>query len=141
MKDILYPVFGLAFWTSLVLLLIPFYRARAVKRRGIAVDDFKYGESASVPDKVCIPNRAYMNLLEMPMLFYVVCLLICVTQIGTSSMLMLAWAYVALRILHSVIHLTYNKVMHRLTAFAISNVVLVTLWFMALGGLLSNGDV
>jgi len=105
------------------------------------VDDFKYGESSSVPDKVCIPNRAYMNLLEMPMLFYVVCLLIYVTQIGTSSMPMLAWSYVALRILHSVIHLTYNKVMHRLTAFAISNVVLVTLWFMALAGLLSNGDV
>jgi len=137
MNDILYPIFALAFWTSLVLLLIPFYRARSVKRCETVVDDFKYGESASVPDKVCIPNRAYMNLLEMPMLFYVVCLLIYVTQISTSSMVAFAWAYVAIRIVHSLIHLTYNKVMHRLTAFAISNVVLVALWFMALRGLVS----
>jgi hypothetical protein len=48
-QSILYPVFGLAFWTSLVLLLIPIVRARSVKRREIVVDDFKYGESPAVP--------------------------------------------------------------------------------------------
>ena len=44
--------------------------------------------------------------------------------------LALAWAYVALRAIHSVIHLSYNKVTHRLLAYATSNVVLAAFWVM-----------
>jgi len=49
---------------------------------------------------------------------------------GTSTFdgLALAWAYVACRALHSLIHLTYNNVLHRLAAFAASNVVLLVIW-------------
>lgn len=128
---ILYPLFALAGWTFLVLLLIPFYRVRAGLRHEIKSDDFKYGESPTVPPYVSVPNRNYMNLLELPMLFYVVCVLLYVTAGGSSIAIKLAWAYVALRIIHSVIHLSYNKVMHRLTAFAASNFVLITLWIVA----------
>lgn len=128
---IVYPVLALAAWTFLVLLLIPFYRVRAGLRREIKTDDFKFGESASVPPYVSIPNRNYMNLLELPMLFYVVSLLLYVTAGGSAIAIKLAWAYVILRIIHSFIHLSYNNVMHRLTAFAISNFVLVALWIVA----------
>jgi hypothetical protein len=128
---ILYPVFALATWTFLVLLLIPFYRVRAGLRREIKSDDFKYGESASVPAYVSIPNRNYMNLLELPMLFYVVCVLLYVSAGESSFAIKLAWAYLVLRIVHSVIHLSYNNVIHRLIAFAASNFVLVGLWIVA----------
>lgn len=128
---ILYPVFALALWTSLVLLQIPLARFRAGARREVRVNDFKYGESASVPPYVSIPNRNYMNLLEMPVLFYVVCLLSYVTGGASPTMLMLAWAYVALRMVHSLIHLSYNNVMHRLMAFAASNLLLIALWVLA----------
>lgn len=130
---ILYPVFALALWTSLVLLLIPITRFRSGRRREIVVNDFKYGESPTVPPHVSIPNRNYMNLLEMPMLFYVVCLLIYVTGGASTAMATTAWAYVALRVLHSAIHLTYNRVVHRLGVFAVSNAVLIALWVMAAG--------
>ena len=129
--DILHPIFALAAWTFLVLLLIPFYRIRAGQRREIRTEDFKYGESATVPGYVSIPNRNYMNLLELPILFYVVCILFFITGNASSVVIFLAWTYVALRVLHSLIHLSYNKVMHRLTAFASSNVVLITLWIIA----------
>ena len=129
--EILYPVFALAAWTFLVLLLIPFYRFRAGRRREIRSEDFKYGESATVPPYVSIPNRNYMNLLELPILFYVVCLLIFVTSSTSSQAIQLAWAYVVLRIIHSLIHLSYNNVMHRLTAFALSNFALISLWVVA----------
>jgi hypothetical protein len=46
---ILYPLFSLAAWTLLVLVLIPIARVRAVRQHEIAPDDFKYGESAKVP--------------------------------------------------------------------------------------------
>src|SRR6185295_5050831 len=114
--------------TFAVLLLIPVRRFRAGSAGQIRYDDFKYGESARVPPEVSIPNRNMMNLLELPLLFYVVCLLFYVTDRVNSTALALAWTYVALRIAHSAIHVTYNRVRDRLTAFAASNVVLVMLW-------------
>jgi len=128
---ILYPLFALAGWTLLVLLLIPFVRVRSVRRREIGPNDFKYGESTAVPPNVSIPNRNYMNLLELPMLFYVVCLVLSVTAGASPLAVFVAWAYVGLRIVHSLIHLTYNHVLHRLFAFTLSNVALVSLWVIA----------
>ena|SRR2546421_10432169 len=125
---ILYPIVALATLTFVVLLLIPFARFRAAARGRVTVADFRYGESANVPGDVSLPNRNLMNLLELPLLFYVGCLALYVTNTVDTVALVLAWAYVALRVAHSLIHLTYNNVFHRLSAFAASNVLLVALW-------------
>ncbi len=130
-SSILYPVFALAALTGVVLLLIPFTRVRAVLRREVRAADFRLGESDAVPDAVRIPNRNYMNLLELPVLFYVVCLIFYVAAQPTPAAVWLAWAYVGLRALHTAVHLTYNHVLHRLGVFAASNVVLVALWVLA----------
>ena len=137
--DILCPVFTLAAWTFLVLLLIPFVRVRSVRRREIGPNDFKYGESQAVPPSVSIPNRNYMNLLELPMLFYVVCVILYVTAGASRVAIFVAWAYVALRVVHSLIHLTYNHVLHRLSAFTLSNAALVSLWVIAGVHVVLNG--
>lgn len=136
--DILCPVFALAAWTFLVLLLIPFVRVRSVRRREIGPNDFKYGESQAVPPNVSIPNRNYMNLLEMPMLFYVICVILYVTGGASRLAVLVAWAYVAFRVVHSLIHLSYNHVLHRLAAFTLSNVALVSLWVLGAEHVLSN---
>ena len=128
---ILYPMFALAAWTLVVLLLIPFARTRSARRREIVIDDFKYGESPAVPPAVSIPNRNFMNLLELPMLFYVVCIVLYVTAGASTTTIALAWAFVVLRVVHSLIHLSYNHVVHRLVAFSASNVALVVLWVTA----------
>ena len=128
---VLYPMFALAAWTLIVLVLIPLARARSARRREIVIDDFKYGESPAVPGAVSIPNRNYMNLLELPMLFYVVCIVLYLTAGASTTAIALAWAYVVLRVVHSVIHLSYNRVVHRLAAFTASNVALVMLWVTA----------
>ncbi len=122
------PMLALVFVTFTVLLRIPFVRIRAGRSRRIEVDDFKYGESTRVPPDVSIPNRNYMNLLELPVLFYAVCLSFYVTRRVDETTLVLAWVYVALRAVHSLVHLTYNHVIHRLAVFAASNVVLLVLW-------------
>ncbi|HEX3888068.1 MAG TPA: MAPEG family protein [Phenylobacterium sp.] len=124
------PMGSLAFLTFGVLLLIPIRRLRAGAAGQIVSDDFKFGESANVPGHVAIPNRNYMNLLELPMLFYVGSLMFYVTGRVDGLVLGIAWLYVALRIVHSIIHLTYNKVMHRLAPFALSNLVLTAYWLM-----------
>jgi hypothetical protein len=128
---ILYPLFALAAWTLLVLGLIPIARVRSVRQREIAPNDFKYGDSAKVPGRVSIPNRDYMHLLELPMLFCVVGVLLYVTGGASSPALAVAWAFVALRVVHSLVHLTYNHVLHRLAVFTLANVALVALWILA----------
>jgi hypothetical protein len=128
---LLHPVFALAAWTGMVLLLIPFFRVRAGMRREIRTDDFKFGESAAVPSYVSIPNRNYMNLLELPVLFYVVCLMLHFGAGASPLAVRLAWAFVFFRVVHSLIHLTCNRVIHRLGAFALSNGILIALWVVA----------
>ena len=126
--SILFPMVALAALTFAVLLLIPLRRFRAGFAGQVNIDDFKYGESGRVPPEVSIPNRNMMNLLELPVLFYVACLTYFVTERVDDGALTLAWIYVGLRVAHSAIHLTYNGVRHRLVVFAASNVVLVMFW-------------
>jgi hypothetical protein len=136
--DILWPMGALALLTFGVLGLIPIRRIGAALKQEITPDDFRYGESERVSGRVSIPNRAMMNLLELPVLFYVVCLMSYVTdRVGTAT-LYLAWLYVGLRFVHTAIHLTYNNVVHRLIPFAASNVVLIAMWVIFFAGLVAR---
>jgi hypothetical protein len=127
-REILHPMAALAMLTFLVLLLIPHARFKAARKRQVTVKDFRYGESANVPGEVSIPNRNLINLLEMPVLFYAACLTLFVTRSADPVFVYLAWAYFALRVGHSLVHLTYNNVLHRLAVFAAGNVVLAIIW-------------
>ena len=128
MSAIFYPVAALVALTFAVALLIPYARFRAAFRGQVKAKDFRYGESANVPGVVSLPNRNLMNLLELPILFYVVCIALYVTRTADDAAIVLAWLYVALRGAHSVVHLSYNNVFHRLAVYAASNVVLLVLW-------------
>lgn len=124
------PMGALALLTFIVLALIPTRRFRAAFAGQVKPDDFRFGESPAVPGHVSIPNRNYMNLLELPMLFYVAGLMFYVAGRVEQTTLTIAWAYVGLRAAHSLIHLTYNNIYHRLTAFALSNLVLMAFWLV-----------
>ncbi|EQA44474.1 MAPEG family protein [Leptospira broomii serovar Hurstbridge str. 5399] len=125
---ILFPVGALGFLTFFVVLLIPIRRFKAAFSGKVTAEDFKYGESKRVPPWVSIPNRNYMNLLEAPMLFYVICTILYVANSVNLTNLVLAWVYVILRILHSFVHLTFNHIFCRLGLFAASNFVLAAMW-------------
>jgi len=122
------PMGALVALTFLVLMFVPIRRFQAAFSGKVKRDDFKFGESTNVPGIVSIPNRNLMNLLELPVLFYVCCLALFVSDRVTERELYLAWGYVGLRALHSLVHLTFNHVLVRLTLFAASNVALITMW-------------
>jgi hypothetical protein len=126
--DILFPMTGMAGWTFIVLLLVPYRRIKAAMNKQVAASDFKLGESANVPPYVTVVNRNLINLLEIPVLFYVVCLALYVTNHVNSMAVLVAWTYVGLRLAHSLIHVTYNNVFHRLAFYGLSNLVLIALW-------------
>jgi len=135
-NTIFIPMMLLVGWTLLVMMVIPYRRFKAGFAKQVTYRDFLLGESDRVPDWVRIPNRNYMNLLESPLLFYVVCLIAYLTEQVTVTVLSLAWLFLFARILHSLVHLTYNRVGHRLLFFGMSYLILLTLWIRVFWGLI-----
>jgi hypothetical protein len=74
------------------------------------------------------PASNFRNLFEMPVLFFLAVVLALVLLIQDDLLVQLAWAFVALRAVHSLIHCTYNRVLHRFVAYAASSLVLLLMW-------------
>jgi len=68
------------------------------------------------------------NLFEMPILFYVAAMLVVLLLIQDALLVRLAWGFVIMRVIHSAVHCTYNRVMHRFIAYFISCIFLLLLW-------------
>ena len=78
----------------------------------------------------------FRNLFELPVLFYLALVVAAITAQVTMLVLVLAWLFVVLRVLHSAIHCGYNKVMHRFKAYLLGGVVLWVLWGVLAVGVL-----
>lgn len=74
------------------------------------------------------PARTYNNLMQAPMLFYVISLLMIVTPWADLAQIRLAWLYVGLRAAHALIYLAWNNVSLRFAAFGASVIVLMGMW-------------
>ena len=70
----------------------------------------------------------FRNLFEVPVLFYLATVVVHVLNQVDATTVVIAWAFVALRYVHSVIHVTYNRVTHRFTAYVAGCLVLWLLW-------------
>jgi hypothetical protein len=125
---IFWPMIAMALLTFIPLGMMPIKRIRSSLRGDTTPDDYKLGETARVPADISLTNRNYMNTLEVPLLFHVLSLALYAAHKVDVVFLSLAWAYVVLRSGHSMIHLTYNRVTHRVMPFAASNFVLIAMW-------------
>ncbi len=81
-----------------------------------------------LPNKAKFAGENYNHQFEMPVLFYALCLGAMTTGLGDAMTVLFAWAYVGLRLVHHVIHVTYNKVMHRFAVFFLSGLVLMIMF-------------
>lgn len=70
----------------------------------------------------------FRNLFEIPVLFYAVCPVLFLTGNVTLLQLSLAWAFVLTRVIHSCVHVTYNKVMHRFNVFVLGMAAVFAMW-------------
>lgn len=66
----------------------------------------------------------FINLFEVPVLFYVLVLATLTSGVSDPALVVLAWTFVALRAMHSLIQCSYNRVMHRFTVYALATVSL-----------------
>lgn len=124
--NILYPVFAMLALTMIVLIRMGLARYHAVRRREV---DGRYYElyQGEEPPRLRLLSRHYSNLLETPPLFYITCLIAFVTGQQGALVIGLAWAYVALRFVHTYIHLSGNVVINRFRVFVLSVFVLAAM--------------
>lgn len=129
-NPLLLPLLAMVGLTLLVWVRLYVVRVREMKRSRI--DPQRLAGSA---DKGLLKDtRAsdnFINLFEVPVLFYVLVLASVASGVSDPVLLVLAWTFVGLRALHSLIQCSYNRVMHRFTAYALGTVSL----FLYLGRL------
>lgn len=128
-QPILLPLLAQVLLTFLVWVYLYVTRFSEISRKGInaqQLSDRSQGQ-ALLKDSAG-PADNFKNLFEMPVLFYLAILLSLTLLLQDELLVQLAWGFVILRALHSLVHCTYNRVIHRFTAYLASSLVLILMW-------------
>jgi hypothetical protein len=128
-EPILLPVVCLVIWTLIQLAWMAAVRLPAIGKAGLGPTA---GERTSdlatqLPKEVQWKADNYNHLLEQPTAFYACALTLALAGAGDGTNLYLAWAYVGIRVIHSIVHSTSNKVMLRFGLFLLSSIVLLVM--------------
>lgn len=126
---ILAPVVALVLWSLVMWVWLYATRLPAMQKAKIALDPAKSpGElTAALPPQVRWKADNYNHLMEQPTIFYATALALAVAGAGDGLNALLAWAYVALRVIHSLVQATVNVIMVRFLVFALASVVLAVM--------------
>ena len=125
--SIVYPMLALFALTGLVWLWLYRQRIGAHGKGELTQSYMRTAEGPAPPERVIAAGRHFANLLEVPVIFYVTCVLLLVTGTLDRGQLIAAWLYVGLRAVHSLVHLSYNNPYHRLAAYVASCLVLAVM--------------
>jgi hypothetical protein len=129
--DILQPVVALLAWTMVMWVWMYATRIPAMNKAGIDAKNLVGGEGSSLraklPDTVSWKADNYNHLHEAPTLFYAVAIVLAIIGQGDGLNTTIAWAYVGLRVAHSIVQATFNRVVVRFTLFALSSLALMAL--------------
>jgi len=122
------PVVALVILTAIVILIMVVFRNFAFVRGAASGRYFKTFTTDKPDEWVERPTRTYMNLLELPVLFYVVCLLMLTTGKFDAVQVSLAYVFVITRYVHAFIYIGFNHVPLRFVAFMTGVLTLVVIW-------------
>ena len=129
--DILQPVVALAVWTMVMWAWMYATRIPAMNAAKVDPDSLARDREATLdrllPPQVQWKAHNYNHLHEAPTVFYAVALVLALVGEGDGLSALLAWLYVVLRVIHSLIQAIANRVVWRFAVFVISSVVLIAL--------------
>ena len=129
--DILQPVVALMIWTMVMWVWMYATRIPAMQKAKIdaagLVGTTGASLRATLPDKVNWKADNYNHLHEAPTVFYAVAIVLAILGQGDGMNAFLAWIYTGLRVAHSLVQATANRVVVRFVLFALSSVVLMAL--------------
>lgn len=127
-SQLLFPLLALVILSLIVGLRMLFCRVREMRGKRIhpqaAANSVQM--AARLEDVQAADN--FRNLFETPVMFYALCAMAVALGFVPEWLVLCSWAYVALRYLHSLIHCSYNKVMHRLSVFSLGFFLLIGMW-------------
>ncbi|KAL6915057.1 hypothetical protein FSST1_012817 [Fusarium sambucinum] len=128
-KPLLGPLLGLNAWTFAMEALLYIRRTPALSKYNISFDPaiVKKEKAEKLPASVQWPADNFNNLLEQPTQFYAVLLGLTALGVKDKITVRMAWGYVGLRFIYSMVHVTTNNVLVRFPVFAASSLVLVGL--------------
>ena len=126
---ILGPVMALVLWSFVMWAWLYATRIPAITRLKITYDPRRPASEfdAAMPPEVRWKADNYNHLMEQPTIFYATALTLALLGLGTGVNLWLAWAYVLLRVIHSLVQATTNIILLRFGIFMVSSVVLLIL--------------
>jgi hypothetical protein len=136
---LVYPMLALVLLTGLVLIILFRSRVRSVREGKVKASYFKIFQGGVEPEYAAKPARHFTNLLETPTLFYAACLAAMVTHSAGPIIQALAWVYVAVRVVHAVVHLGSNKLRPRIAAYFCGWLVLLTMWIVVAFSVATEG--
>lgn len=129
--DILQPVVALLAWTMVMWIWMYATRIPAMNAAGIDAKNLVGSDGASLraqlPESTSWKADNYNHLHEAPTLFYATAIVLAIVGAGDGMNTQLAWAYVGLRVAHSIVQATVNRVLVRFALFALSSLVLMAL--------------
>jgi hypothetical protein len=128
-RAILQPVIALVLWTLVMWVWLYGTRIPAVRRLRVPLTPTQTKEAfnAQLPPDVRWKADNYNHLMEQPTLFYAVALTVAALGVADTASVTLAWAYVGLRIVHSLVQATVNVILWRFAVFVLGSLVLVAL--------------
>ena len=126
MQSVLAPVLALIVWSLLIWVWMYVKRLPAMSKAKVAPQDARFPGSLDVlPDDVRAAADNYNHLMEQPTIFYALAFVTYLLSLQSPFTAMLAWAYVGLRVVHSLVQITANIVPIRFLLFALSTIVLM----------------
>ena len=137
MYALVYPMAAMVLLTFLVLMRMVLGRVAAVRNGEVDARFYKTYQGDGEPRVAAQNTRHFINLFESPVLFYAACVVAIVTGQGDGLMVWLAWAYVAARVLHAIVHLGSNKIPPRMAIYGVSWAVLLAMWGLLVAGVAS----
>ncbi len=128
-SPIIAPVVALVAWSMVIWAWMYVTRIPAIRRARMKLDPTApRGEQMStLPADVRWKADNYNHLMEQPTLFYAVALSLALLGRGGGADLALAWTYVGLRVVHSLVQATWNKIEVRFALFFLSSLALIAL--------------
>jgi len=135
------PVVALVAWSQVMWVWMYATRIPAIQAAKLKLDpNAPRGEQmALLPARVRWKADNFNHLMEQPTLFYAIAICLSLLAIETPASLGLAWAYVVLRVIHSIFQAVVNRIEIRFVLFVLSNVPLFALVYIAAGELMSRG--
>lgn len=122
------PMIGMIFLTFGIMIWILKLRYQAIREDGLNPKYFRLYRGAKLPDYLLKVTQHYENLLELPLFFYAAIILLTALNIVDYFYIFLTWSFLLLRLVHTYIHTTSNRVIQRKNIFIASSIILIILW-------------